>query len=178
MKTVFLDRDGTINVDKGYVHKVEDFVFLPGAIEGLKILSKKYRLIIVTNQSGIGRGLYTLEDMKIVNDYMLKELSKNNIAIERIYYCPHSPEENCNCRKPNIGMLNMAKDELGIKLKKSYLIGDSTSDIKAGYDAGCTTILVRTGKAGMDGRCNVNPDFIVNNLIEAAKKIIEVENES
>ena len=111
-KAVLLDRDGTINIDYEYISKVEDFKFLPDSIKALKLLSSTYyKLIIISNQSGIGRGYYTIEDYNKVTNYMLKELKKNNIRIDKIYFCPHAPEENCECRKPNIKMFK-EKDKL------------------------------------------------------------------
>ena len=101
MKAVFVDRDGVITEDIGYVHKIEDFKLVPNAIEGLKLL-KDYKLFIITNQSGIGRCYYKIEDFLNYNKRVLKELQKHIIKIEKTYYCPHKPEDNCECRKPKI----------------------------------------------------------------------------
>ena len=111
-RAVFLDRDGTINYDKHYLYKQEDFEFIPGAIEGMQILqSMDYKLIIITNQSGIARGLYAVEDFYKLNEWMLETLVKNGVKIEAVYFCPHLPNASlheyrleCDCRKPALGL--------------------------------------------------------------------------
>ncbi|GAX86814.1 D-glycero-D-manno-heptose 1,7-bisphosphate phosphatase [Lebetimonas natsushimae] len=137
IKAAFLDRDGVINIDKNYVHKIEDFEFKDGIFDLLKLLQDKgFVLFVVTNQSGIGRGYYTLEDFKKLTDYMLNELKKRGIKIKEVAFCPHHPGVNCECRKPKPGMiLNLAK-KYNIDLKHSILIGDKQSDIEAGKNAG------------------------------------------
>ncbi len=174
---IFLDRDGTINIDKNYVYKIEDWEFLPNAIEGLRELSLKgYKLVIITNQSGIGRGYYTCHDMEKLHHHVISLLKKNSIAIAGIYYCPHEPSDNCRCRKPETELLKKAATELNINIEESYFIGDKTCDIKMGKDGGCKTIMVKTGKGGKDGEYNVLPDFIVSDLYEAAKLIVSSES--
>ena len=103
-KSIFIDRDGILVEDLGYVHKIEDFKLIPNAIEGLKLL-KNYKLFIITNQSGIARGIYKVEDFLKFNNHLIKELKRHNIKIEKTYYCPHKPEDNCNCRKPKTKFL-------------------------------------------------------------------------
>lgn len=128
-KAIFLDRDGTINVEKNYLYKIEDFEFEKGVIEGLKILQDLgFKLIVISNQSGIERGYYTKEDADKLFDYMKKELEKENIKIEKIYYCPHY-KENCNCRKPKLGLFYKAQKEANIDFSKSYAIGDKERDL-------------------------------------------------
>ncbi|MDP2704198.1 MAG: D-glycero-beta-D-manno-heptose 1,7-bisphosphate 7-phosphatase [bacterium] len=143
-KAVFLDRDGTINVYKpDYLWKIEDFLWIPEAKEGLRILSKTdYKIVIVSNQSGVGRGYYTKEDVERLHDWMLEECKKEGIRIDAIYYCPHHPDEGCLCRKPKPGMIHRAAEELVIDLKKSWMIGDNPKDIEAGHAAGLKTIQV------------------------------------
>lgn len=153
-KAIFLDRDGTINIDKNYMYKIEDFEFIKDVVKGLKILSDLgYKLIIVTNQAGIGRGLYTEEDLKKLNLYMEKKLLEKGIKIEKSYYCPHHPEHgigkykvDCNCRKPNPGMILQGIKDFNIDVKKSYMVGDKMSDAKAGINANVKPIIVKTGK--------------------------------
>ncbi len=145
-KAVFLDRDGVINEDNEYVGKVEDFIFVKGIFRALKKLQERgYKLFIITNQSGIGRGYYTEEDYKEITEYMLNEFEKNNITIEKVYFCKHTPEDNCNCRKPKPGMILQASKEFNIDLKNSWVIGDKLSDVEAGENVGCKTILINSG---------------------------------
>ena len=170
---IFLDRDGTINIDKDYVYKIEDWEFLPHVLEGLNILSHRgYKFVIVTNQSGIGRGYYSQHDMEKLHNYVTSLLKENNIEIAGIYFCPHKPSENCNCRKPKTELLKKAAEDLNINLYESYFIGDKTCDIKMGRDSGCKTIMVQTGKGGKDGEYNAVPDFIASDLYEAAMLIV------
>ena len=153
-KAVFLDRDGTINVDKNYLYKIEEFEFVEGAVEGLKILSDLgYKLIVVTNQAGIGRGYYTEEDLEKLNRHMEDLLLKDGIKIEKCYFCPHHAEHGigkykveCECRKPKPGMIFEGIKEFNIEPEKSFMIGDKLSDAEAGINAGVTPIIVKTGK--------------------------------
>ena len=143
-RAIFLDRDGVINIDKNYVHKIEDFEFAKGAKEALKhFLDDRYILIVITNQSGIGRGYYTKKDFEKLTNWMLNELKKDSIFIKKVYFCPHKPEDKCECRKPNPKMILDAKKEFNLDLKNSWLIGDKESDIEAGLNAGIKkTILI------------------------------------
>lgn len=135
-KAVFLDRDGVINEDKGYVSKIENFVWCDGVFEALlELMELGFSLFIVTNQSGIGRGYYTLSDFERLNSYMLDEFSKRNIEIKKVYFCPHAPEQNCSCRKPSPQMILRAAGEFDIDLLNSILVGDKNSDIEAGKAA-------------------------------------------
>lgn len=135
-KAVFLDRDGTINVDHGYVYKIEDFEFLPGAIDALRILQDKgYLLIIITNQSGIARGYYTEDDYDMLTKYMLNELKKEGINIADVFHCPHLPDAkvekyrvDCDCRKPKLGLFEQAVRKWNIDLAQSYAVGDKARD--------------------------------------------------
>lgn len=172
MKAVFLDRDGTINIDKDFVYKKEDLEFIPNALKGLKKIQEKgYKLIIITNQSGIGRGYYKIEDYKNLMKIFYKELEKKNVKIEKDYFCPHKPEEKCKCRKPNIELIERAIKEYKIHREKSFFIGDKTADVLAGKNAGLKTILVLTGKAGKDKKYNIKPDYICKDLLDASKII-------
>ena len=171
---VFLDRDGIIVEDKGFVHKLEDFKLIKNAVEGL-ILLKNYKLFIVTNQSGIGRGHYRIEDFLKFNNHLIEELKKHNINIEKTYYCPHKPEDNCGCRKPNTKFLDEAAKDFNVDLKSSFVIGDRKSDFEMGKNAGCKTIHVLTGR-----RANFNnefqPDYVAKDLLDAAEWIKENAN--
>ena len=173
-KAVFLDRDGVINVDRGYVHKIKDFEFMPNSIKALKMMQDAgYILIIITSQSGIGIGYYTDEDFKRLNQHMLGSLESGGISITKVYYCPHSPEERCKCRKPSINFIKEAEEEFGIDLGGSFVVGDKTSDIEMGKRAGCRTILVKTGKRGEDNRYKVMPDQVSEDLYSAAKFMLK-----
>ena len=136
-RAVFIDRDGVVNHDFGYVFRWEDFKFIDGAIEAMKILKKNNFLIfIVTNQSGISRGYYSEEDLFLLNKQLCDYLSFNGINIEGIYYCPHRPEEKCVCRKPSPGLILRAAREHAINLQRSCMIGDKMSDVESGIRAG------------------------------------------
>ena len=182
-KAIFLDRDGVINVEKkhflesankiveGFIHKKEDFEFLEGAIEGLKLLSKSdYKIIIITNQSGIARGYFSEEDVNKLNQYMLDIFKENDIRIDDIFYCTHYPPitGECDCRKPKIGMIKKAKEKYDLDLKNSYFIGDSDRDIENGKNAGGVTILIDNGIR----EHKIKADYTVKNLYLAAKLIL------
>lgn len=142
-KAIFLDRDGVLNENIPFLHEPEKLNILPGVITGLKELMKLgFKLVIITNQQGIGLGYYSKEDFFSVNSKMLRYFAENDIAINKIYFCPHSHAENCKCRKPKSGMIFSAKEDLNIDLSKSFLIGDSDSDILAGKEACVESILV------------------------------------
>jgi len=147
IKTIFLDRDGVINIEKKYLYKIEEFKFINGVFEACKnFIDLGYEIIIVSNQSGIGRGFYSEKDFNILNKWMKNQFKDNKIKILDIYYCPHSPNEKCKCRKPKPGMFIAAKNKHNINMKDSWIIGDSERDITAASLAGITnTILVRSG---------------------------------
>lgn len=135
-KAVFLDRDGTINVDFGYLYKTEDLEFLPGAVEALRLFQAQgYLLIVVTNQSGIGRGYYTLGDADRFNRFMEAELEKQGVRLSAVYVCPHAPEEACTCRKPSPFFLQEAMKKYDIDPAASYMLGDKKSDVECGENA-------------------------------------------
>lgn len=173
---IFLDRDGTLNWDPGYVHKVEDFRLLPGVIEGLKLLSEKYLFIIITNQSGIGRGYYTEDDMHAFNAVLIEELEKYEIEIKKIYFCPHHPDEICECRKPNPTNILRAAEEYNIDLEKSWMIGDHPSDVQCGLNAGCRAIYLSTGHGKKHfhelKEKDVVPTYIADDFLTATKYIL------
>jgi len=176
-KAIFYDRDGTLNNDGGYVHKVEDFKLICGVIDALKLLKDDFKFFIVTNQSGIGRSYFTMDDVNKFNDVMLEEFAKNGIKIEKIYICPHTPEDNCDCRKPSVKFLKEAEKEFDIDIKNSWTIGDHSWDVKMGVNAGCNSIYVLTGhgrkEIGDLEKKGIKPSFIAENLYEAAKIIME-----
>jgi len=146
-KAVFLDRDGVINIEKDYLFKIEDFEFIDGVFSSLKYLQDKgYLLFIITNQSGIGRGYYNLDDFSKLTSWMLEEFKKNDIVISQVEFCPHTPQDNCLCRKPKILMIDNILKNFDIDLNNSWLIGDKKSDIQCAINSGIkNTIQVRSG---------------------------------
>jgi D-glycero-D-manno-heptose 1,7-bisphosphate phosphatase len=144
--TLFLDRDGVINVklDERYVQNPSEFEFMPGAKRAIHLLSTIFkRILIVTNQQGIGKGLMSVTDLSFLHDYMLAEITKSGGRIDKVYFCPHLASEKCGCRKPNAGMIHQAKlDFPGINIGNSYLVGDSLSDVEAGKRMNLITIRV------------------------------------
>ena len=147
IKTIFLDRDGVINKEINYLHKIDDFEFIDGVFETCQyLISLDYQIIVITNQSGISRGYYTEKDFQIITEWMIAEFQKNDIIILDIFHCPHLPNSNCNCRKPKSGMLLDAKYKHNIDMQNSWLIGDKETDIIAANSSGITnTILVKSG---------------------------------
>ena len=171
-KAIFLDRDGTINVEKDYIYKSEDLVFEEGTIDALKTFKNLgYILIVVSNQSGIARGYFTEEDLNIFNNNMNEILKKNGIEITEFYCCPHHPDgigeykKVCECRKPNNKMIEDAIKKYNIDREKSYMIGDKTSDIGAGIKSNLKTVLVKTGYGLKDmEKINKNETLVCENL--------------
>lgn len=149
-KAIFLDRDGTINVEKHYLYKIEDFEFLPGAIAALKKLQDAgFLLIIITNQSGIARGYYSQEDFFKLNTWMLEELKRHDVIISDVYYCPHLPDariekyrKTCECRKPKLGLFEQAVIEHNIDLGHSFAIGDKLRDCAICESTDCRGFLI------------------------------------
>ena len=149
-KAVFLDRDGTINVEKHYLYKASEFEYIDGAVEGMKTLSEMgYLLVVVTNQSGIARGYYTEKDYKILDDWMKADLLKKGVSIAGSYYCPHLPDGTvkkyaieCECRKPKTGLYWQAARDLNIDMDNSYAIGDKTRDLSICNESGVKGILL------------------------------------
>lgn len=141
---VFLDRDGIINIDHGYTHQVDQFEFSDGIIAACKRWQTKgYGLIIITNQSGIGRGYYSDSDFTILTEWMVGQFNAHHVTINAVYYCPHTPEEGCLCRKPSPGMINAAITHYHLSPANCWMIGDKESDITAAQAAGIlNTILV------------------------------------
>ena len=147
MKVMFLDRDGVINQEVGYLHKSKDFKFIDGIFEACKYFqSLGFKVIVVTNQSGIARGYYQETDFHILTKWMLVQFYNQDVDILDVFFCPHGPNSTCECRKPKPGMLLEARDKYGINMNESWLIGDKETDIDAAYAAGINnTILVKSG---------------------------------
>ncbi|MFH1500723.1 MAG: HAD family hydrolase [archaeon] len=144
-KAVFLDRDGVINEDRGYVHKTEDFKILPRVFEALKKIKKAgYRLIIITNQSGIGLGYYSEQDYLKITENMVQVFKKQNIEFDDILYCPHDPDKNCDCRKPSTKLFLDSIKKFSLSPEKCWIVGDKLTDIKPAEKLGCKAVLIES----------------------------------
>jgi len=163
-KVFFLDRDGVINQEVNYLFKIKDFTFISGVFKSLNYLSSLgFKFIIVSNQSGISRGFYSERDFLKLNKWMLAQFKKNNIDILDVFICPHSPEDNCSCRKPKIGLFEKAFNKYSINIPNSWMIGDSERDIISAMAAGIpNTILVRSGHK-IDEK-NTKAKYIINSI--------------
>lgn len=174
MKVVFLDRDGVINEYPGegrYVTSWEEFKFIPGSIEGIKKLNENgFRLFVISNQAGVGKGIYSQKDLEEINKRMLKKLKQYQVHHLNIYYCTHHPDQNCQCRKPKIGLLRQAISEAGITPEVSFFIGDSFLDMKTALNFGAKSVLVLSGREKISNRSNweFEPDYVFDNLLLAA----------
>jgi D-glycero-D-manno-heptose 1,7-bisphosphate phosphatase len=148
MRCIFLDRDGVVNRNRDdYVRTVAEFEFLPGALRGLaRLAASPFAIVVVTNQSAIGRGAATATAVAKIHAHLKHEVVLARGRIDGIYVCPHHPDLGCDCRKPKSGLLHTAAAELGLDLDGSYLIGDALSDVQAALSAGCRPILVLTGR--------------------------------
>jgi len=172
IKTIFLDRDGVINKEIGYLFRIADFKFIEGIFDAcLYFQQLDYKIIIISNQSGIARGYYNENDYQKLTEWMLGQFNDNGINILDIFYCPHGPESTCNCRKPKPGMLIEAKNKYDINMKDSWMIGDKETDIEAANLAGITnTILVRSGH--LIDESNPNSKFTIDS-IKQSKEVIK-----
>lgn len=178
MRAVFLDRDGVINRNRpDHVKDWSEFEFLPGVLTAMRLLSGAgFRIFIVTNQAAVGRGLMTLETLELIHE-RLRAIAKHHGAyIDDIRYCPHRPEEQCRCRKPQPGMLEDLAAQHQIDCHEAYLIGDSLTDIAAGQRVGCQTILVQTGRGAQELQKpelrRYQPDFIATDLLGAVRWLL------
>ncbi len=175
---MFLDRDGTLNEERNYLADPDQLVLLPGVPEGLRRLQDAgFVLVVVTNQSGIGRGLYAESAMHAVNRRLSEMLAEHGVRIERIYFAPEAPGEPSRGRKPSPQFLFDARDDLGIDLAASYFIGDKAADVECGWNAGVrSSVLVRTGygaETERRGLAGTGPVWIVDGMKEAVDRILE-----
>lgn len=187
-KAIFLDRDGTINVLKGFLRKAEDLELLPNVAEAIKAInSSEYLTIVATNQPVIARGECTFEELEKIHTKLETLLGRQGAFINDLFYCPHHPHKGyegeilelkleCDCRKPKIGMLLKAAEKYNIDLSQSWYVGDTTMDIQTGINAGMKTVLVKTGEAGKDGKYPAKADFEAENLMDAVDKILHTNN--
>ena len=176
-RAVFLDRDGVLIEEREYLHRVEEIVFTPGTIAGLKRLAAAgFQLIIVTNQSGVGRGYYTMADVEKVHAHILAEFQRHGVSIQKIYVAPEAPDQPSRARKPSPQFLFDARNEFGIDLANSFIVGDKLIDLECGWNAGVRkSILVRTGYGRKTEQRNVaemNRAIVVDDLSAAADWIL------
>jgi D-glycero-D-manno-heptose 1,7-bisphosphate phosphatase len=186
---VFLDRDGTINEEVGYLDDLAKVKIIPAAFEAIRLINiNAMKTVVISNQAGVARGLFSEEFVNITNEYLQTALRGKNAIIDKFYYCPHHPTEGigqyrqkCNCRKPASGMLLRAAEEMNIDLEQSYIIGDRYNDIEAGKKVGVKGVLVKTGFGqsllqddGPDRLTPQNkPDFIAADILEAIQLILK-----
>jgi histidinol-phosphate phosphatase family protein len=180
IEAIFLDRDGTINVEVDLLYKVEDLKLIEGVDKAIKVFNDlMIPVIVVTNQPVVARNLCDEATLQNIHQHLRDMLAEHHAHVDEIYYCPHHPEKNhpdgnpayrieCECRKPKIGMLKMAEKKFGLNLKNCFMIGDTTTDILTGKNAGCHTILIKTGYMGNDKKHNVKADYEFETLLGAA----------
>ncbi len=182
--TVFLDRDGVINVEKEYLYRIEDFAFIPGAPEAIARLNRAGALVIVvTNQAGIAHGYYTEADVQRLHDYMIEELARSGAHLDAIYMCPYHPKgavpeyaQPSRDRKPEPGMFEQAIRDFNLRDDRRFVIGDKFEDLLAGREAGCVTVLVRTGYGDTHLRERpgvIEPDYVADALPQAVEWILD-----
>jgi histidinol-phosphate phosphatase family protein len=184
-RAVFIDRDGTINIDTHYPHKLSDLIIIPEALTGLKMLSKlPLDIIVISNQAGIALKMYDTRQMSLFNAGIRKKAEWSGARIDAFYYCPHLEKKNlpagaesCGCSKPSPGMLFEAASDFKINLSQSFVVGDRSCDIAAGKAVNCTTILIKKGVYDREeADVKVNPDYIADDLFQAALKIETILN--
>jgi D-glycero-D-manno-heptose 1,7-bisphosphate phosphatase len=171
-RAVFLDRDGTLIKEVNFLHRVEDLQYFPFTDEAVALLKANgFLVFVVTNQSGIGRGIYSADQMHAVNEQIQTDLTEK---LDAVYYCPHLPDAGCACRKPNLGMIESAIKEFAIDLENSWMIGDKKLDIEFGRNAGIKPILVMTGYGSKEiHKLDPPPELVAKDLLEAVRIIIE-----
>ncbi len=179
---VFLDRDGTLNVEVNYLHRIADLELIPGAADAIRRLNQAgYLVVVVTNQAGIARGFFDVEAVTVLHAHLAAVLASDGARVDAFYFCPHHPEftGTCACRKPEPGMLLQAAAEHGIELSRSWLIGDTAGDLGAGVAAGCRTVLVRTGYGSrMEAQlaeASRQPEAVVDDIGAAVRYILAAE---
>jgi D-glycero-D-manno-heptose 1,7-bisphosphate phosphatase len=183
---IFIDRDGTINEDVGYLSRPDDLVIYPWAAEAISLVNAAgMKAIIITNQSGVARGIYSEEALRVIHERLLEALRREGARIDAVYYCPHHPRiggeryrRECDCRKPEPGMLHRAAREHDIDLARSYVIGDKASDIRLAARAGASGVLVLTGYGretlADPDRWPCEPVIVADNLLEAVRRILDI----
>jgi len=183
---VFIDRDGTVTEQRGYINHINRFIILPGAGKAISLLNKHNWIVVVTsNQSGVARGYFPIELVDEIHELMKRELAKDNAYVDGIYFCPHHPDgvlpeysRECSCRKPGIGLIKKARSELSIDMERSYAIGDRWLDIEFAHNANLPGVLVLTGYGRGDleyivPHKQIKPTFVAEDLLRAVKWILK-----
>jgi len=175
-KAAFLDRDGVINrkapTEDEYITCWEEMQIIPGVVEAIALLNRAgFRVIVVSNQRCVAKGLLTTSELDAMHQRMCRELGAAGAKIDGVYYCPHEEQPPCSCRKPEPGMLFAAADEHQVDLTSSWMIGDSEKDVEAGRSAGCRTARILRANAGADG----NADVLARSLLDVARQILRLE---
>ena len=178
-KAVFIDRDGTINIDGPYLDNPDRFEMYPGVGEGIKKLKDDgFKIIVMTNQSGIARGYFTEEVLMSIHKTMAIKFDAFDVKLDGVYYCPHHPDDNCNCRKPNTGLFENAIEEHDIDVNQSYMIGDKILDVCAGQKIGVKTILIPEAHArdeflSTKNEWKCHPDYVADDFVDAVEWILK-----
>jgi histidinol-phosphate phosphatase family protein len=173
-RAVFLDRDGTIAKDVHYCRRVEDLEILPHVPDAIRLLNQaRYKVVVITNQSGIARGYFTQETLSSIHEKMKAELKEHGAFIDAIYVCPHHPDEGCQCRKPNPTLLTRAATDIGLALDQSYMIGDDPKDVGAGRAAGCRTVWLSADHNHQSDSPAVPCDHTAADLLEAIQWLLD-----
>ncbi len=173
-KAVFLDRDGTIASDVPYCSRVEDFKILPGVPRGIRLLNEHgFKVVVITNQSGIARGYFTEQTLSLIHHKMKEDLQEHGAFVDAIYFCPHHPDDDCECRKPKARLLLRAAQDIGIDLRLSYMIGDDARDVQAGKTAGCKTVWITADPDNIKSKPqHESPDHIACSLYQAVEWVL------
>jgi D-glycero-D-manno-heptose 1,7-bisphosphate phosphatase len=182
---VFLDRDGTINEEVGYLDHLEKFKMIPGTAEAIRRINVSgLKAVVVTNQSGIGRGFFSESFVREVHARLQEALKEKGAFIDAFYFCPHHPTEgkgayltSCDCRKPQPGLLLMAAEDLDLDLKRSYMVGDMPKDVETARKVGAKGILVKTGYGSQQAAEEVRPDYLAEDLLDAVNWILKDRQE-
>ena len=175
---VFVDRDGTLLADPGYLHRIEDYALLPGVIEGLQSLhAAGFPIAIVTNQSGIGRGMFSEQDFWQLQEYLLADLRAHGVSVEASFFCPHRPDARCACRKPAPGLLERARHELDADLARSWVIGDKLADVELARRAGCRAVYLLSGEGSLSGDTLPEGVPVAPDLLAASRLVLAGHND-
>jgi D-glycero-D-manno-heptose 1,7-bisphosphate phosphatase len=176
-RAIFIDRDGTISEEVGYMYHAGLYKLFPWAAPAIRRINENgMKAVLITNQSGVGRGYFEEKTVGEVHGLLCADLARSNAKLDAIYYCPHSPGDSCDCRKPQPGLLIRAKHELNIDLSQSYVIGDKHTDVETAYAVGAKSVLVLTGygRRQLDEHRNdeLQPTYVAENLMEAVDAIL------